>query len=298
MSSRGQSLELFFIDGKPDGMLTAEVFNWIGHVLVTPRTQISEALRRKEARHTGIYLLLGETENGSLAYIGEGEDIAQRIRSHDGQKEWWTKAVLITTGTNNLNKAHVKYLEARLVERAARIDRIHLDNGTTPALPGLSEAAQANMEAFLEYLFLVLPAIGIDIFVSRIRPSFSTSVAEKSDSSARIIFEIFLRKLGITATACLEEGEFVVQAGSLARKEWVGKGFSSYSKLFEELVRSGILIEEGERRKFAENYAFASPSAAGAIVTGRSCRGPVEWTVQGSGETYQDWEQERLAENS
>ena len=27
VATKGQSLELFFIDGRPDGMLTAEVFN-------------------------------------------------------------------------------------------------------------------------------------------------------------------------------------------------------------------------------------------------------------------------------
>lgn len=35
MASRGQSLELYFIDGAPDGMLTAKIFNWTGHVLMT-----------------------------------------------------------------------------------------------------------------------------------------------------------------------------------------------------------------------------------------------------------------------
>ena len=59
-NAQGRSLELFFIDGKPDAMLTAEAFNWTGRVLMTPRTQISEALKRKEARYTGIYLLFGE----------------------------------------------------------------------------------------------------------------------------------------------------------------------------------------------------------------------------------------------
>ena len=29
---QGHSLELFFIEGRPDGMLTAKVFNWTGHV--------------------------------------------------------------------------------------------------------------------------------------------------------------------------------------------------------------------------------------------------------------------------
>ena len=58
MSAR--TLELFFIDGKPDGMLTAEVFGWTGHVLVTPRTRLSEALKRKESSYTGLYILIGE----------------------------------------------------------------------------------------------------------------------------------------------------------------------------------------------------------------------------------------------
>ena len=119
----GRSLELYFIDGKPDGMLTAEVFNWTGHVLMTPRTQIAEALARKEARYTGVYLLLGDKEGEPFAYIGEAEDISDRIRSHDARRDWWTTAVLVTSAANNLNKAHVKYLEARLVEIARSIGK-------------------------------------------------------------------------------------------------------------------------------------------------------------------------------
>ena len=43
INNTGLSLELHYIDGDPEGMLTAEVFNWTGHVLKTPRIQISEA---------------------------------------------------------------------------------------------------------------------------------------------------------------------------------------------------------------------------------------------------------------
>ena len=50
----GRSLELYFIDGRPDGMLTAEVFNWTGHVLVTPRTRLKEALARPQSSFTGV----------------------------------------------------------------------------------------------------------------------------------------------------------------------------------------------------------------------------------------------------
>jgi hypothetical protein len=32
-----QSLEVFFIDGKSDAMLTTEIFNWLSHVSMQPR---------------------------------------------------------------------------------------------------------------------------------------------------------------------------------------------------------------------------------------------------------------------
>jgi hypothetical protein len=49
----GRSLELHFIDGKPDGMLTADVFDWTGHILMTPRTRIMVELGRPEAKFAG-----------------------------------------------------------------------------------------------------------------------------------------------------------------------------------------------------------------------------------------------------
>src|ERR1700761_2063364 len=101
----GRSLELYYIDGRPDGMLTAEMFNWTGHVLMAPRTQLAEALARIEASYAGAYLLLGERDGEALAYVGEGEDISARIKSHDVNKDWWTAAILVTTAGNKLNKA-------------------------------------------------------------------------------------------------------------------------------------------------------------------------------------------------
>jgi hypothetical protein len=145
MSAR--TLELFFIDGKPDGMLTAEVFGWTGHILVVPRTRLPDALKRKESSYTGVYILLGEKNDEPMAYIGEGENIAKRIKEHDSKRDWWTRAVLITSAANNLHKAHVQYLESKLVSEGIQAANIKFENGTNPSLPSLSEAAQANMEA-------------------------------------------------------------------------------------------------------------------------------------------------------
>ena len=293
MAHTGKSLELYFIDGSPDGMLTAQVFNWTGHVLMTPRTRISAALSRQETSNTGIYILLVERDGEPLAYIGEAEDIGQRIRSHDANKDWWDTAVIVTSSSNNLNKAHAKYLEARLVEEARSVGRIPLANSNTPSRPSLSEAAQSDMEAFLDYLLMVLPALRVDLFLSHRRSA--TAKSKPGDYGKSQEFDLIVRPQGLKAAAILEGSAFVVQEGSQASSEWSQSSSGHhYGRLYAELVRTGALREEGGHRIFAENYAFRSPSAAAAVVKGRPANGPIEWKVRGDTRTYRQWEADQL----
>lgn len=292
----GRSLELYYIDGRPDGMLTAEMFNWTGHVLMTPRTQITTALARPEASYAGIYLLLGEQEGEPLAYIGEGEDISARIRSHDVKKDWWTSAILITAAANKLNKAHVRYLEARLIAEAKTIGRMPLENSVAPGLPGLSEADQGKMEAFLENLLVVLPAVRVDMFIQRARsgpkPTLTAPVAVPAEPQARFVIES--RKHGLTAHAMLENGEFVVEQGSQAQLHWISSRIEGYSKLHAELKHAGVMVEEAQHCSFVQSYAFQSPSAAAAVVLGRPANGTTEWINTATRQTYKEWEASRI----
>jgi hypothetical protein len=293
------TLELFFIDGKPDGMLTAEVFGWTGHILVAPRTRLPDALKRKESSYTGVYILLGDQEDEPLAYIGEGENIANRIKSHDANKDWWTKAVLVTTAANQLHKAHAQYLEARLVQEGNKAATIKLENGTSPNLPSLSEAAVANMETFIDQLLMVLPAVRVDLFTIKAKSNTQKHENLAQTSSDSPTFELTLKKEGITATAILEDGEFVVQKGSFARATYIGERSekSYYWKYYDQLVNQGILVDQGSHKVFAQSYAFPSTSAAGAVCNGRSTAGPIAWKVKGSKKTYKEWEAETLAKN-
>lgn len=288
----GRSLELYFIDGRPDGMRTAQMLNWTGHILVTPRTQLAEALKRTEARFTGVYILVGDKDGQEVIYVGEGDDISHRIRSHDTSKDWWNTAVLVTTAANTLNKAHIRYLEARLIQEA----RVSLDNGTKPPIPYLAEAAIADMEVFLQNLLVVLPAVRVDCFLSKTRPSSSSNQSRPSDD---VIFELMTPKHNIKAYAKLEKGEFVVQKGSTARGAWVSAATKnvSYKPLYNELVERGVLVLKGDLAEFTENYAFNSPSAAAAVVNGRPANGRTEWRHASSGMTYADWEADQLQDS-
>lgn len=290
----GRSLELYFIDGRPDGMLTAEVFNWTGHILMAPRTQISAALARKEARHTGVYLLMGERDGQPVAYLGEGDDISHRIKNHDINKDWWTTVVLVTSAANNLHKAHVQYLEARLIEVARSVGRVVLDNATAPGRPTLSEAAQSNMETFLDNLFMVLPALRIDMFLENTRPP-QAAAATISKSATGPEFELTSAKHGLRALAQLVDGEFIVEGGSTARTDWEGTDEHPYRRLHAELVSSSVLLPDGPHRRFATSYAFKSPSAAAAVIFGRAANGQMEWKLKGGGMPYKEWEARQVA---
>ncbi len=149
------------------------------------------------------------------------------------------------------------------------------------------------MDDFLDNLFLVLKALGFDFF----NEDTLDKKKKTKDSSSRIPkFKCTIKKENIAATARLEDGRFIVEEGSDARKDWVGTGSenSTYGKLHAELVAQGILIENGKHRKFVKDYAFKSTSAAAAVVSGRAASGPISWTTLQGNKSYSEWESEQL----
>jgi hypothetical protein len=142
---------------------------------------------------------------------------------------------------------------------------------------------------------MVLPALRIDMFLSNKRPA--KPAAENQATRVAPAFELISDRLGLKASAVLDGSDFIVEAGSIARVDWVGNEVNDagYRKLKEELLREGVLVTDGKSTRFTENYAFKSPSAAAAVVTGRPASGPAEWRVKGTRRTYKEWEAEQLA---
>ncbi len=284
-----RTLELHFVDGDPDGLLTAEMFGWTGFVIRIPRLRLKDGLQMEEASHTGVYILLGEKDGALTAYVGEAESLAKRIREHDAGREWWDEALLITTSSDALHKAHVKYLESRLVEEATRAHSIAIENGNAPTRSSLNRANTANMEAFLETLFMILPALNVSIFQSGRREG---SKNVKKVGAPEFVLNIPKHK--IAGRARLEGADFVVLKGSISRKTWAGQ-FHSYKNLREKLESSGVLKVEDTHAVFTEDYAFNSPSAAAAIMTGRPANGRTDWKVSDTQKTFSEWEDEQLS---
>mgnify|MGYP001548698963 CR=1 FL=1 len=66
---------------------------------------------------------------------------------------------------------------------------------------------------------------------------------------------------------------------------------AGYRALRERLLAVGSLVPDAsdELLAFATDVVFASPSAAAAVVAGRSASGPIEWKIAETGQAYRDW---------
>lgn len=280
--------------------------NWTGHVVAAPRSDLAALLKRSEATRTGIYILLGDDPSslgGQMAYIGEGDDVSKRLYQHarsedQNGKDFWDRAIVLTSKDTNLTKAHARYLESRFITLALRASRARLTNGTTPPPIVLPEGDVSDMEYFIEQAKIVLPVLGVNLFRS---PTTTTTVPHTEVAGTRTdspVFEMTLKKSGITATAQEVDGEFTVIEGSSARLTWTGAEGHSYTSLRAKLEQDGTLVPtpDGAAMQFTRNHVFASPSAAAAIVAGRSANGRTEWLVQGARRTYGQWETEGVEE--
>ena len=295
--TNGITATLHFHDGKPEGIIAATLDNWTGNILVTPRVEIEKALCEEVAQHTGIYMLVGENADKPMIYLGEAENIEDRIRRHGQEKDWWVKAILITSKSNDLDIADAKYLEARLLTKAKEVGNADLNNKRLPNVPRLERPKQAALEKFLENLDIVLPALRCDYFVDNRR----SEVSRKSVGGEQA-FEISLKEHGIAATARIVGGEFIVQKESGARYSWESKNEfdHAYAKLHSKLVEKGVLVpvqnskNKMSQREFASDYKFSSVSAAAAVIHGYPVSGPKVWKVQGMRKSYKQWEKERI----
>ena len=206
--SVGKSIRLYLADGTPGGLLTAEIMNWTGHLVAAPRSALAGLLKRLEASRTGVYLLLDddpESLGGSLAYIGEGDDVGKRMYQHaraedHGGKDFWDRAVILTSKDANLTKAHARYLESRFITLAMQARRSRLVNGTAPAPLPLPEADISDMEYFIAEAQIMLPVLGVNILRSAAAAADGAAPGTPAPAqSSSPLFTLLLKKGGIAA---------------------------------------------------------------------------------------------------
>lgn len=190
--------------------------------------------------------------------------VLARLDQHAKNKDFWTHAAVFISKDQNLNKAHVQYLEASLIALANEAKRCELDNGNVPQLPALSEADAADAEGFLDDVLLCLPVVGINFF-------------EKAKAPKAKGRDLMLKSKGIEARGTDSPEGFVVRAGSTAVKSAAPSIQAFLVELRQALEDKGVLTDVGNVFRLAQDYSFNSPSTAAGVLLGRSANGRTEW---------------------
>lgn len=294
--SIGKTIRIYLDDGSVSGIRHAEIVNWTGQAVSSPRSKIKELATWVESKKPGVYFLFGvDEESGEDAvYIGEAENVFDRLQNHLANKDFWNEVVFFTSKDENLTKSHVKYLESRLVLLAKFAARHVVLNGNEPQLPVLPRGDRDAMDEFGANLKILLGVVGHKTLesIEKRKPEIGTEQkTEPAETTNTDNLELLLKVKGIVAQAQLTDEGIVVLATSTASKIVKESLSSGYKKLREQLIQNGTLEETSAGYVFAKNQLFKSPSQAAAIIVGYSINGRHHWQTK-NGVTLKSIEEE------
>ncbi len=266
------TIKLFLPRGDAKSLRTAEISNWTGKAIAAPRTELDELLQREELDKAGVYILSGSDPlSGSLrAYIGEAEVIRERLKQHK-TKEFWISAIVFVSKDENLTKAHVRYIENRVLTEAAQVGRCTLEQNQ-PGGAKLPESDREDMEVFLSHIRQLLPVLGSDLLIPVGQP------AAKQQSGGIL----FCRMKGAEGRGRRTPDGFVVFRGSTAvlQERESAKKYPYVLTLRNQLIANGTLVKKVGFYEFTKDTEFSSPSAAAAVIEGGSANGLIEWRTE------------------
>jgi hypothetical protein len=303
---RPRSINIFLLDGDPDGIRVAQISMSTIQAIAFRKLQMKQVRGTfPELARPGVYLLLGFDEaqpDRLMAYIGESEGVANRLQYHAGNdkgvdsKPFWTETIVLVSKDENLTKSHARYVEARLIADAGLNPRWSLLNSQKASEVGkLPLPDRAAMEEFIDQTKTLVGALGCDLFkvVSGDLTNGGRLEIKGAIDVPNVVFAYrgqgFAAQMLITASS-----EFVVKRGSVARIKTTNTIPKGTVGLRSDLLAKGILVEQNDGLLFTSDYIFSSVSAAAATVTGAAANGRILWRLP-DGRTYAEWEE---AENS
>ncbi len=275
------TIKLFLPFGDANRLRTAEISNWSGKAIAAPRTDLDSLVQREEAEKAGVYLLLGtDLDTGNPAvYVGEAEVVRERLKQHK-EKEFWVSAVFFVSKDENLTKAHVRYLEGRLIEEANKAGRYTIQNNQSGGSK-LPESDREEMEVFLDRIRQLLPVLGTDVLMQ-----IGEGAQQKKSSLLLCKIKGAIGKGNRTASG------FVVFKGSTAVEEERPSAEKQHPfavALRRKLIAEKTLVAQNGFLVFTRDTEFTSPSTAAAVIHGGGANGLTGWRNE-SGKTLKEIE--------
>lgn len=265
-----KTIQMYIFDGDPNGRIMCELSNWNGRVYKISRNELSNFSKREDSENTGVYFLFGKDDDGETVYIGEAEKIVSRLKQHLKDSAYWNDCVVIISKDNLLNKAHAKHLEHEFYAMAVEANRYKVINSTIPTRSSISEYDTAMLEEFISNAKLLVNTLGYKTF---------ETLESVSESEKKEKYYYIKASRGADATGVIVSDGFAVLKGSTIAGSTVRSFPAHWQKLRTKLIEDKTI---NSSNVFVKDYVFSSPSAAAAVVMGRSANGQKEWKNEGN----------------
>lgn len=270
MNLTPKTIQIFLPSGDPRGIRIAEITTRIVQVIEVPRSLLPEFLKMPESDQVALYFLFGQAEDGSdqRVYIGQTGDLRARLISHNREKEFWERALVLISRTNTLTQTHAQFLEWYCIQEARKAGRYAAENSNSGSKPHTPAPLEADCLEIYETGHTLLATLGFPIFAP----------VAKRVSTAKPDEIFYCKASGADGRGMYTEEGFVVLKGSVGRKENVPSIIgTSGERLRDRLIESGVMRIEGDTVVFERDHLFRSPSMAALSLMGRTCNGWVDW---------------------
>ncbi|MEW4425958.1 GIY-YIG nuclease family protein [Paenibacillus pabuli] len=287
----GRKITIFLVNGDPYGPRIAEIGNWTGKAIYSPRISIENTLKREDMKRPAVYILKSTSTHEEFTekvYIGQGSVLANRIKDHlNNNKDDWSEFIGFISKDELLTSSQIKYLESRLIRMSLDAKTVEVSNSQVPKEPLLSESDIADMEYFLEQIKLILPLMGFRMLMKSVLSNEEKKTKQLTTSRVTNEYCLLVKKVGEAKMIESDEG-YVVLSGSVCNKK-ISKSMSEgWLRLREDLINKKLLLDRGSHFEFIADVIFNSPSAAASVVLGRQAAGPIQWRDADSQETFKD----------
>lgn len=276
--AKGRVIVTHLIDGDPQGIRRVTMKNKTCEMYVIPRSLLPEARVCKaiDLKQPALYVLLENiysfANEKPKAYIGQAEDVGQRIEQHFGGKNDFFQTVLVFVSTDHsINKADVQYLEYKAINAAKEADRFDMSsNSQNGTLPHLTPDQLDVIEEFREFVWLLTSFAGCRIFIKPISPDPDKRQEENE--------RFYISWNNINASALFGQDEMVLLKGSELRKTTVASAKPEKRKtMLNSMLNEGIIEDKGDRFILLKDKAYPSPSTCAWVCTGNVLNGWDYW---------------------
>ncbi len=268
MNTTAKTIQIFLPAGDPRGIRVAEITTRIVRTIEVPRSLLGEFLKMPEANQVALYFLFGEADDSEpRVYIGQTGDLRARLNHHNSKKDFWERALVVVSLTNNLTQTHAVFLEWYCLKACREAGRYRDENGNAASQPHTPPPLEADCLEIFDTAKTLLATLGYPAF---------TAVAKVESKTEEEKY--YCKGSEADGTGIYTSEGFVVLAGSSGRvnntpsyDQW-GLGSTR-----DNLIESGVIKELDGRFVFQKDQLFKSPSRAAIVLMGRSANGWLEW---------------------